>query len=126
GAPASLEVICLKALARRPEDRYRTAAELAQEVESWLAGELERSEEALRKHSILQSILNSMSDGVAVTDEQGRFLLFNPAAEQILGRGPLDVPYVEWTQRYNLYLPDGVTPYPAGQIEVVALGPFDV
>jgi serine/threonine-protein kinase len=37
--PAALEAICLKALAKRPEDRYRSVAELAKEVQSWLADE---------------------------------------------------------------------------------------
>jgi serine/threonine-protein kinase len=35
----ALEAVCLKAMARRPEDRYATPGELAQEVEHWLADE---------------------------------------------------------------------------------------
>src|SRR5262249_42902150 len=35
----SLEAVCLKALARRPEDRYATAAELGNEVRRYLADE---------------------------------------------------------------------------------------
>jgi tetratricopeptide (TPR) repeat protein len=37
--PRPLEAVCLKALAARPEDRYATATELAEEVKHWLAGE---------------------------------------------------------------------------------------
>jgi tetratricopeptide (TPR) repeat protein/tRNA A-37 threonylcarbamoyl transferase component Bud32 len=37
--PRALEAICLKALAARPEDRYSSARELADDVTSWLAGE---------------------------------------------------------------------------------------
>jgi serine/threonine-protein kinase len=37
--PAALEAICLKAMALRPEQRYRTALELAADVEHWLADE---------------------------------------------------------------------------------------
>jgi serine/threonine-protein kinase len=37
--PRPLEAACLKALQARPEDRYATAAELADEVKRWLAGE---------------------------------------------------------------------------------------
>jgi serine/threonine protein kinase len=37
--PPALEAICLKALARLPEDRYQTATELASDVEHYLAGE---------------------------------------------------------------------------------------
>src|SRR6266851_2792147 len=50
-----------------------------------MATELARSGEELRKQTrILQSVLDSIGDGVNVADEQGRFLVFNPAAEQIL------------------------------------------
>jgi tetratricopeptide (TPR) repeat protein len=38
-APA-LEAVCRKAMALRPEDRYATAAALAEDVERWLAGSL--------------------------------------------------------------------------------------
>jgi PAS domain S-box-containing protein len=53
-----------------------------------------------------------MGDGLLVSDETGRYLLFNPAAERILGSGPADVPYTEWPARYGLFLPDKVTPFP--------------
>jgi serine/threonine-protein kinase len=39
GVPPALEAICLKAMARAPQDRYPTALELAAEVERWLADE---------------------------------------------------------------------------------------
>src|SRR5262245_5290169 len=39
GVPRALEAICLKAMARRPEDRYASAQELARDVERYLAGE---------------------------------------------------------------------------------------
>jgi eukaryotic-like serine/threonine-protein kinase len=37
--PAALEAICLKAMASRPEERYTSAAALADELERWLADE---------------------------------------------------------------------------------------
>jgi WD40 repeat protein/serine/threonine protein kinase len=39
GASPALEAACLKAMARRPEDRYGTALALAADLEQWLAGE---------------------------------------------------------------------------------------
>lgn len=37
--PRALEAVCLKALAMRPQDRYRSALDLAAEIEQWLADE---------------------------------------------------------------------------------------
>jgi hypothetical protein len=37
--PRALEAVCMKAMAMKPEDRYQSAAELAAEVEQWLADE---------------------------------------------------------------------------------------
>src|SRR5262249_48509365 len=37
--PPALEAICLRAMARRPEDRYPSALELASDLEHWLADE---------------------------------------------------------------------------------------
>jgi serine/threonine protein kinase len=39
GVQAALEAVCLKAMARRPEDRYRSARALADDIEHWLADE---------------------------------------------------------------------------------------
>ncbi len=81
------------------------------------ADELARSESALREQTqILQSVLDHMGDGVVVADALGRFLVFNPAAERILGHGRIDSPPEEWSRQYDVYLPDRVTPYPAGDL----------
>jgi serine/threonine protein kinase/Tfp pilus assembly protein PilF len=39
GLPAALEAICLKAMALKPEGRYSSVRELADEIEHWLADE---------------------------------------------------------------------------------------
>jgi signal transduction histidine kinase/DNA-binding response OmpR family regulator/methyl-accepting chemotaxis protein len=75
--------------------------------------QLARSEEAHQKQSrILQSILDSMSDGVIVADETGRLILVNPAAETMLRLDAEPAPPDQWAHRYGLYLPDTVTLYP--------------
>ncbi|MGD0695402.1 MAG: PAS domain S-box protein [Terriglobia bacterium] len=81
------------------------------------AKELAQSVESLRQQTeLLQSILRSMGDGVIVADEKGKFLNWNPAAEQILGLGAMDVPIDRLTEKYGFYLPDKITPYPASQV----------
>jgi len=84
------------------------------------AAELVRSEIALREQTqILQSVLACMGDGVVVADCAGRFLVFNPAAERILGLGKSDAPPEEWSQQYKVYLPDRVNPYPVTDLPLV-------
>jgi PAS domain S-box-containing protein len=65
---------------------------------------------------LASAILDSMGDGLLVSDERGRYMFFNPAAERILGSGPVDVPYTEWPARYGVYLLDKVTPFPADRL----------
>ena len=78
------------------------------------AEELSHSREALESQTLtLRSVLDSMVEGLVATDEHGKFVLWNPAAERILGMGPVDLPGQEWTAHYGLFLPDGVTPFPS-------------
>jgi len=66
-----------------------------------------------------QGIVNSITDGVIVAGVDGHFLLFNPAAERILGVGPTDVPPSEWTATYGCFLADTVTPFPQDELPLV-------
>jgi PAS domain S-box-containing protein len=62
-----------------------------------------QAEEALAKQGqLLRSILDNMGDAVLVADMDGRVVLFNPAAERILGPGLLQ-------GGFQLYLPDRMT-----------------
>ena len=61
---------------------------------------------------MLNAVAECLADGVVVADRQGRFLLFNPAAERLVGRGLADTDPAEWSRHYGLFLPDGQTPYP--------------
>lgn len=71
------------------------------------------------KESILHSVLTCLGDGVVVADQKGRFVLWNPAAESIVGLGPADSVPEEWPERYGVFLPDTVTPYPADRLPLV-------
>ncbi len=78
---------------------------------------LRESEQSLQKQTgILTSILNSIADGVVVADQEGRFLIWNPAAARIVGLGPVDKPAASWTEAYGLFNTDRTTPYPADQL----------
>jgi signal transduction histidine kinase len=74
---------------------------------------LARSEAALRQQkNILQSILDSMGDGVIVADAQANILLFNPAAERLMRAGLGRMTPDESAEPYHTYLPGTLTAYP--------------
>ncbi len=109
------DIQVFSAFVRDVTDRKRAEQALAAQAE-----EMIRSEQALRAQTrMFRSVLDSMDEGLITTDEHGQFLLWNPAAERILGKGPMNVPLQEWAGHYGLYLPDGVTPFPADQLPLV-------
>jgi len=91
------------------------AEELARQAE-----ELARSGQALEAQTLtLRSVLDSMTEGLAAVDEQGKFVIWNAAAERILGMGATDLPNPEWSGHYGLFMPDTVTPFPTEQMPVL-------
>lgn len=76
-----------------------------------------KAERQLRAQTqLLQLILDSLGDGVAVTDSSGEFIIFNPAARRITGQGPLGKTPAEWQSNYGIFQPDTVTPYDPDQL----------
>jgi PAS domain S-box-containing protein len=98
--------------------RKRAEHQLAGQAEelSRQAEELLRSQQALETQKLmLQSVLNSMVEGLVAADEQGKFIIWNPAAEKIIGLGAVNLSTEEWTGHYGFYLADTVTPFPTEQ-----------
>lgn len=65
--------------------------QLEERVEQRTAELSEAQMELRRQTRILQSVLDSMADGVIVADQDGKFLLWNPAAKSLIGIGPEEV-----------------------------------
>ena len=59
---------------------------------------------------LLRCVVDSLAEGVVVANLEGRFVLFNPAAERILSLGFRDVPLKDWSSVYGTYRPDMVSP----------------
>ena len=73
----------------------------------------------LPEQSILEAVLQSMGEGLVVADAQGRFRVFNPMAQQLLGLGSSDIPREEWSNYFSIFRPDTVTPFPADELPLV-------
>jgi PAS domain-containing protein len=92
-------------------EQKRIALALAEQAE-----ELALSRRSLEVQTLmLQSVLDSISEGLVAADETGKFILWNPAATRIIGLGAANVPPEQWTDHYGTYLPDTVTPFPPEQ-----------
>jgi PAS domain S-box-containing protein len=106
-------------VARDITERKQAVVQLAAQTEelSRQAGDLERSRLALEAQTLmLQSVLDGIAEGLVATDAQGKFVLWNPAAERIIGMNATDLPLPAWPEHYGLYLPDTVTHIPADQM----------
>jgi len=108
---------------RVDEEIDRRVRERTQQLESFnkaLQAEIsirKQTENALHKQTrILQAILNCMGEGVAVTDENGNFLVFNQVARTLTGLGPVNEQQDRWSEIYGLFYPDEVTPFPDDQL----------
>jgi PAS domain S-box-containing protein len=111
-------IIGASKIARDVTERNRAAAALADQAEelSRQAEELARSRQALETQTLtLQSVLDSISEGLVAADQTGKFILWNPAATRIVGLGAANVPPEQWTDHYGTYLPDTITPFPSEQ-----------
>jgi PAS domain S-box-containing protein len=86
------------------------------ELEQRNAALVQSEQNLQRQTNILTLVLNSINDGVIVADERGRFLIWNPAAQQIVGLGARDEPTEAWSRVYGVYALDRITPYPADQL----------
>ncbi|MEW6209388.1 MAG: response regulator [Acidobacteriota bacterium] len=109
---------------RRAEDEVRKlnleleerVAERTARMEKEILERKAAEEDLKQKTHLLQAILDSIGDGVVVADQSGNFIVFNPAAERMLGKGATTAPISEWSEIYGCYLPDTVTPYPSQEL----------
>jgi PAS domain S-box-containing protein len=112
------KIIGASAIARDITDRKRDEGQLAEQAEelSRQAEDLIRSQQALEAQTLmLQSVLDSIDEGLVAADENGKFIIWNPAAMRIVGMGAENVPPTDWNTHYGVYLPDTVTPFPPEQ-----------
>ena len=76
-------------------------------------------QETSRQKDLFQLILSTVTDGVVVADTNGKFLLFNAAAQQFIGVGAVDQSPDQWSQQYGTFRPDGVTPFLSNELPLV-------
>lgn len=73
---------------------------------------------AVPAHTLLSTVVSTISEGLVVADQKRRLVLFNPAAERILGLGLVDVGEDRWSDTYKVFLPSG-EPCPENELPLV-------
>src|SRR5262249_14723013 len=101
--PPALEAHCLRALAKRPEERCAKANELAEQIQRWLA------ESANRKHADQQRarFFALSLDLMCIGDYDGYLKDLNPAWERSLGWSLDELKAKPWTEFLH---PDDIAP----------------
>jgi PAS domain S-box-containing protein len=67
----------------------------------------------------LQTVLDSMTEGLATVDAEGRFVIWNAGAAKLLGLEVTDLPAEAWAGHYGFFMNDTVTPFPADEMPVL-------
>ncbi len=67
----------------------------------------------------METIFDSLSEGVVVVNAKGEFTIFNPSAKRILGIGMPTVPLDQWSERYGVFYLDKATHVPTDQLPLV-------
>lgn len=71
---------------------------------------LEQSiEESKCRAELMETVFNSMSEGVVAVDEDGAILFHNSSGPRIGGSHPLEKDITRWPERYGVFQPDGET-----------------
>ncbi len=112
--PAQLRVTVFEAAnhSRETIRRKKAAEQLAEQQKA-----LRVSEAAFRQQTkLLQSILDSMGDGVMATDENGKTMLLNPAAQAMVGAELASTPETQRSERFGIFRPGTETLYPADEL----------
>ncbi|MBZ0185321.1 MAG: GAF domain-containing protein, partial [Candidatus Obscuribacterales bacterium] len=106
------------AISEPDTDLLRILKSVANQIGQYI--ERMRSAAGLKEQwNLLNNILDNVANGVVASDKNGKMLLFNAHAELILGRGQSESDWREWTREYQLFMDDGVTPYPVDELPLV-------
>jgi len=108
--PQALEDVCLRALAKRPADRFASAGELGQEVQQWQEVQRKQAEDALRaSEALYHSLVETIPMNVWRKDAAGRFTFGNQgfcettkrSLGELIGKTDFDLFPVELAEKYR-------------------------
>ena len=67
---------------------------------------------------ILETVLESMTEGVVIADRNEVYKFLNASVERIVGVSPSELPMYRFPETYGYHLPDKVTPFPPEDLPI--------
>jgi len=110
------------ALQSEISERKQAEVQLAGQAQELVrrADALASSRVALETQTLmLQSVLDSMGEGLIAADREGNFLIWNDSANKLMGRKASNLPTEQWTPHYKVFLSDEITPCPTERLPLV-------
>ncbi len=87
-----------------------------------LEGQLNQSVRELRHQTqLMETVFDSMYDGIVILGPTGQVLFTNPSIQQIFGAEPPDTLPSKWSEPYGVFYPDKETRLPIDQLLVIFL-----
>ena len=87
-----------------------------------MEGQLNQSVRELRYQTqLMETVFDSMYDGIVILGSTGQVLFTNPSIQQIFGAEPPDTLPSKWSEPYGVFYPDKETRLPIDQLLVIFL-----
>jgi two-component system, cell cycle sensor histidine kinase and response regulator CckA len=109
-APLECQVTCKDGQVRTVEISAKQLSKELLVIFFDLTERRQAEESLLHEQEFTRALLENLEAGVVACDSTGKLRLFNRAARDWHGLGPLDVAQTDWAGRYDLFEADGVTP----------------
>lgn len=76
-------------------------------------------QQAMVRQRLLNAVVENTNEGVAVTNKQGQFVIFNNSMIELLGVQPVDSKTYDWAKSFNIYEREGKSRVPTNRLPIV-------
>ena len=109
----------IEALEREIAELKAANLKLQSQVERMARGtaQLEATVNELQTHNaLMDTIFNSIHDGIVVADKDGKYVMFNETAKKMAGYNVRDVDITQASETFGLFQLDGHTIFPIDEL----------
>lgn len=75
--------------------------------------------ELQNQNALMDTVFNSISDGLVVSDKDGKYVMFNETAKTMGGQNPEFVHSTQAPETFGLFQPESEIPFPSDEMPIV-------